>query len=250
MKTNNTKCVENDASLFNNWIVEKYELLGLVRLVQVKGLNPDYYELVGMLKFAGVTSIGDKVYNTGLGKHIQTIFAMACAQEPADRIAATLGAKTKTIQRFCNRHCIELPQRLLLADLDGELKELVAEGCTISEISAELEFSTTHISKYCKANNIDVVDTFHKGYVITHNGYKLVPAPVGYANPDCKGYVREHRLIMEQHLGRSLRKDEVVHHIDHNKLNNNILNLQLTTLSEHSRYHAKRGDTGWGSKKI
>jgi hypothetical protein len=36
-----------------------------------------------------------------------------------------------------------------------------------------------------------------------------------------------HRYLMEQHLGRKLRKDETVHHKDLNKLNNNIDNLQL-----------------------
>lgn len=48
---------------------------------------------------------------------------------------------------------------------------------------------------------------------------------------------REHQIIMEKHIGRKLKKDEVVHHIDGNKRNNEISNLLLTTRSEHAKIH-------------
>lgn len=48
-----------------------------------------------------------------------------------------------------------------------------------------------------------------------------------------------HRVIMEEHLGRKLTTDEVVHHIDRNKKNNDISNLQVMTWSEHSKLHAR-----------
>lgn len=52
------------------------------------------------------------------------------------------------------------------------------------------------------------------------------------------GYVAEHRHVMENKIGRYLEKDEVVHHINENKLDNNIENLELLTVSQHSRLHA------------
>lgn len=42
-----------------------------------------------------------------------------------------------------------------------------------------------------------------------------------------KHYRKEHFLVMEKHLGRTLRKGEVVHHIDGNKQNSELANLVL-----------------------
>jgi hypothetical protein len=47
----------------------------------------------------------------------------------------------------------------------------------------------------------------------------------------------EHRVVAEKMLGRSLRRGEIVHHIDGNKHNNNPANLRVMTQSEHIRKH-------------
>lgn len=43
--------------------------------------------------------------------------------------------------------------------------------------------------------------------------------------------IREHRYVMEQHLGRKLLPEETVHHIDGDKLNNSLENLELWSSS-------------------
>ncbi len=51
------------------------------------------------------------------------------------------------------------------------------------------------------------------------------------------GAIFEHRHLMEQHLGRKLTEEEIIHHIDGNKLNNTLSNLQLMTRSTHAILH-------------
>jgi hypothetical protein len=55
------------------------------------------------------------------------------------------------------------------------------------------------------------------------------------------GYVREHILVMEKYIGRYVRIDEDVHHIDGDTRDNRIENLQLMTHGEHSTItHTKK----------
>lgn len=70
--------------------------------------------------------------------------------------------------------------------------------------------------------------------------------PFGYKRMTSKGYIVikthngfmfEHIYEMEKSLGRKLVDDERVHHIDHDKTNNNIANLELIRHGEHTRLH-------------
>lgn len=49
-----------------------------------------------------------------------------------------------------------------------------------------------------------------------------------------------HRVVMEQILGRPLRPDEVVHHKDHDRHNNDPSNLEVLTHQEHSAHHNQK----------
>ena len=50
----------------------------------------------------------------------------------------------------------------------------------------------------------------------------------------------EHRYVMEQHLGRKLSRNECVHHINGDRRDNRIENLEVISRSEHNREHAIR----------
>lgn len=71
-----------------------------------------------------------------------------------------------------------------------------------------------------------------KGYILT----RKPEHPYSYKN----GYIKEHRIILENYLGRYLDRKESPHHINHNKDDNRIENLMLfSSHSAHLRYERK-----------
>ena len=77
------------------------------------------------------------------------------------------------------------------------------------------------------------------GRFINTHGYVLVWAPDHPDAPKQKGYVLEHRLVMERTLGRHLTSAEGVHHINHVKTDNRPENLELVNRVEHGKKHGR-----------
>lgn len=72
--------------------------------------------------------------------------------------------------------------------------------------------------------------------------YALVPK---HPEATKNGYVLEHRIIMENHLGRLLIPNEVVHHINENKKDNRIENLEVVEKSKHAKFHTSLRGRKW-----
>ena len=76
---------------------------------------------------------------------------------------------------------------------------------------------------------------------VIRNGYWTVKVP---EHPGCekhgsyKGWEYEHRYLMEVAIGRVLSSDEVVHHVNGDRLDNRLENLAVMTRTEHTLLHA------------
>lgn len=98
----------------------------------------------------------------------------------------------------------------------------------------KLFYSTRHdfCSREC-ASEYRAEHSAHKPYM--ENGY-VVHHVRGYNK---KGNAKEHRLVVEEAIGRRLGKDEVVHHVNGIKTDNRLENLRVMGRKEHSELHRR-----------
>lgn len=116
--------------------------------------------------------------------------------------------------------------------------DLRARGLSQTEIGKILGASQAVISRLLRENG--VVSEKHAsgrnhgswmgGLTRNGEGYILEAVPPNGAFASMRnsaGYVSQHRLVMAQNLGRPLYKHETVHHINGDRTDNRIGNLQL-----------------------
>jgi endogenous inhibitor of DNA gyrase (YacG/DUF329 family) len=82
------------------------------------------------------------------------------------------------------------------------------------------------------------IDRLHNGRRahVTKQGYVYLWEPDHPKSGTYNGWYAEHRLVLEQKLGRVLETEEQVHHCDGCKSNNHPDNLMLVSASEHQAF--------------
>lgn len=81
--------------------------------------------------------------------------------------------------------------------------------------------------------------TLPRGSYVASNGYLKIKVGCKHPDADCHGYVYAHLLVWLNAGGRRPRRNELIDHIDTDRLNNLPSNLRLKTRSWHSKHHVR-----------
>lgn len=118
----------------------------------------------------------------------------------------------------------------------AEICNLYKDGLSQEKIAAQKKISQSLVSRILKRQNfftgVRFAEAHHnwKGGVINAGGYNMVLVRQDdkfYSMANTMGYVLEHRYVMAKHLNRCLDKNETVHHVNGDKRDNRVENLQL-----------------------
>ena len=137
-----------------------------------------------------------------------------------------------TRKKFCSRSC---SSRYYSEEILPKMRSAITQD--------SIEKQRRSLKKYYETNSSPFKGMFHSDDTkrqiskSVRNAAQSKPVK-GYrmirVNGACKPY---HRHLMELHLGRTLCRDEVVHHIDGDVTNNSLDNLEVMPLSEHTSMH-------------
>lgn len=145
-----------------------------------------------------------------MGPRARQIAALADGETPAREIAARLGVSARYVRKVLQRH--DLP-RLSVGARRGPANP-----------------------------------SYKGGRCVDLDGYVLVAAPTGHPQARRSGQMFEHRLVAEETLGRYLRPEEVVDHIDGLTLHNAPGNLRVFADNSAHLAATLRGRPGWSRR--
>lgn len=151
-----------------------------------------------------------------------------CVEKKCLECGNIFNSRTDRNNLFCSKKCASIYNG------KSRIKERYTHVCYIC---GKTYYNLKEYSKYCSIkcmglNQAGENNPMWKSGRIIHKGYSYI------LNNNYK-YSTEHRKIYEDFIGRPLLKDEVVHHINENKLDNRLENLQLMTKGEHISLHKK-----------
>jgi hypothetical protein len=92
------------------------------------------------------------------------------------------------------------------------------------------EISKINKLKRRKKRKVPKNHIFFHGSRIDEDGYNCIYLPENI-HANASGYAYEHKLVMAEYLGRNLIKGETIHHINGNRDDNRIENLELWSRS-------------------
>lgn len=143
--------------------------------------------------------------------------------------------------KYCSQECYDTVRREHFNKVD-KIKSLYKKGLTLREIASRFKCSPTSVKNIMIENNIPRRDAHDREYDRGEKHsrwrggrswgahiYRMVRTP--------EGRKYEHRLVVEEALGRKLKPTEHVHHVDFNPRNNSLDNLTVMDGKEHLAMH-------------
>jgi hypothetical protein len=155
------------------------------------------------------------------------------AKKPLRPMCSVAGCQSRRVRKtFCTKHFNES---------NGAPEPAYKRPCTVSGCQNKQRargFCGNHWKKWRKFGDANAKRKRDPGSgSINYCGYKLLYMPDD-PNADVNGHVREHRMVMSKKLGRPLLPGENVHHINGNRLDNRVENLELWVKTQPSGQRA------------
>ena len=145
-----------------------------------------------------------------------------------EEIGKILGMSTGKIHKYFHIYDIETRE-------DGSKSDIARKKISNAQKGKKYALGIKRTEEY--KEKISIANSAGIGNKnISKTGYVRIYFP-DHPKSDSYGYIFEHDLIMECFIGRWLKNDEVVHHVNGIKTDNRIKNLKLMTRSEHMKLH-------------
>jgi DNA-binding CsgD family transcriptional regulator len=140
-----------------------------------------------------------------------------------------------TISRILSKHGVPRNTNYVADRFKRQIIEQYNSNKTILQIANRYKISYNAVKMLLKRNGVKILSHRLRAlnrYTIDNNGYKIVKMTDAdlnrFGRTKSRWYsIPEHRLIMMRYLDRALKKYETVHHLNGDRTDNRLENLEL-----------------------